>query len=98
MRGITSFLLGSAIGLAAASAIYYVFTFAVSFAYSNLVISGITLPGIGLAVGGYYMHWKGDNSPGSYFILGLGVGIVIVAFIGAGNGTSPAIGTLALLA
>lgn len=86
----SSFLVGSAIGLAISSVIYYYFTFAVRYAFANLVISGITLIGLGAAIGGYYTVWKGDHSPSTYFILGFGAGVVVVAFIGAGSGLSPA--------
>lgn len=86
----SSFLIGSVAGLVLAGAIYYVFTFVVFYAYGNLMLSGITLFGFGSAIGGYYTVWKGDKSPLTYFILGFGAGVVVVAFIGAGSGLSPA--------
>lgn len=89
-RSRNSFTIGSVMGAAVASVIYYVFTFGIRYQFANLALSGVTLFGFGAAIGGYYTIWKGDRSPSTYFILGIGAGIVVVAFIGAGSGLSPA--------
>lgn len=88
MKDTAIFLSGSAVGLAVASTIYGVFYF-VSSPYADAMVSGVTLIGIGLALGGYVMRWRGDRSREVYFMLGIGVGIVVVSFIGAGTGVDP---------
>ena len=83
------FLAGAVIGLAIASVIYGVFFFIINAPYSDPFISGITLIGIGLALGGYILRWRGDRSREVYFLMGVGVGIVVVGFVGAGAGVDP---------
>jgi hypothetical protein len=82
-----TFVLGVLLGIAISGAFYFLFSFIVLYAFSDLVLSGVTLLGIGFAGGGYFAHWKGDRSFTTYFVLGLGVGIVLVSFIGAGYGS-----------
>lgn len=88
MKDTSVFLLGGVIGFCVAAVAYGVFYFVAS-PYSGAVKSGVTLIGICLALGGYVMRWRGDRSRGLYFLLGVGAGIVIVGFIGAGAGVSP---------
>lgn len=88
MKDTTLFLIGAALGLGIASVVYGVFFF-INTPYSDPVISGVTLVGIGLAVGGYIMRWRGDSSREVYFLMGVGVGVVVVGFIGAGAGVDP---------
>ena len=83
------FLSGAAIGLAVASVVYGVFFFIINAPYSDPIISGITLIGIALALGGYIIRWRGDRSREVYFLMGVGIGIVVVGFIGAGSGVDP---------
>jgi hypothetical protein len=83
------FLLGATIGLAVAAVVYGVFFFIVNSPYSNPIISGVTLMGIAFALGGYVIRWRGDRSREVYFMLGVGIGIVVVGFIGAGAGVEP---------
>jgi VIT1/CCC1 family predicted Fe2+/Mn2+ transporter len=90
LRTKSSFLWGAVLGFVVAAAVYYVFYFVVPSPVSNLLVSGVTLVGIGLAIGGYYTQWKGDRSPSTYFLLGFGAGIIVVAFVGVGSGVSPA--------
>jgi hypothetical protein len=89
MKDTKVFLLGAAIGLAVASVVYGVFFFFVNSPYSDAIISGVTLIGIGMALGGYIMRWRGDRSKEVYFVMGVGVGIVVIGFIGAGAGVEP---------
>ncbi|MDE1852964.1 MAG: hypothetical protein KGI38_04350 [Thaumarchaeota archaeon] len=91
MKPVTSLLLGAAIGLVLAATVYYLFTFILPYGYG--VVSGITLVGLGLSVGGYVVIWRGERSLITYFLTGLGIGIIIVAFVGAGSGVSPYIGS-----
>ena len=89
MKGTEVFLLGALLGFAVAAFIYYLFSSVIQSALSNAAVSGVTLLGIGFALGGYLMRWRGDNSRGTYFVMGGGVVIVVVAFAGAGVGVSP---------
>jgi hypothetical protein len=90
LKDTTVFLTGAAIGLAIASAVYGVFFFVLmNSPLSDPVISGVTLVGIGLALGGYILRWRGDRSKEVFFLMGVGVGIVVVGFIGAGAGVDP---------
>lgn len=82
------FLTGTVAGLFVAGAVYGVFSFVVS-PYADAVVSGVTLIGFGLALGGYLLRWRGDKSRELYFLLGVGIGIVVVAFLSAGAGVSP---------
>lgn len=82
------FLLGALAGLAVAGTVYGVFSFVFS-PYADSAVSGVTLIGFGLALGGYFLRWRGDKSKELYFLLGVGVGIVVVAFLSAGAGVSP---------
>jgi hypothetical protein len=83
-----SFILGAVLGLGVSGTVYYTFTYVIS-EYSDVFISGVTLLGFGLAIGGYLANWRGDRSMANYFIMGLGVGILVVGFLGAGSATSP---------
>lgn len=89
MKDTELFLTGAVIGLTAASVIYGVFFFFINAPYSDPIISGITLIGLGLSLGGYILRWRGDRSREVYFLMGIGVGIVVVGFIGAGAGVDP---------
>ena len=89
MKDTMIFLTGAAVGLAVASFVYGVFFFFVNSPLSDPIISGVTLIGIGLALGGYTLRWRGDRSKEVYFLMGVGVGIVVVGFIGAGAGVDP---------
>ncbi|MDE1858116.1 MAG: hypothetical protein KGI26_03500 [Thaumarchaeota archaeon] len=82
------FMLGVLIGLAVSGTAYGVFSFATS-PYADAFVSGVTLMGFGLALGGYFLRWRGDKSKELYFLMGAGIGIVIVAFLNAGAGVSP---------
>jgi hypothetical protein len=93
VNGTRSFLLGTVLGLGVSGVVYYLFGFVVDSAASYAIISGVTLLGFGLAIGGYLVYWRGDRSFTTYFLTGLGIGILIVAFIGAGNGTNPLYGS-----
>ena len=93
MNGKSSFILGAVAGLITASLVYFAFLFVIPSALSDAIVSGVTLIGIGSAIGGFYVQWRGDHSTTSYLVLGFGAGIVIVAFLGAGAGVSPYIGS-----
>jgi ABC-type uncharacterized transport system permease subunit len=86
-----TFLLGTVVGMGVSGAVYSLFSFFVAYAFSNQVVSGVTLIGFGTSIGGYLAHWRGDRSLTTYFLLGLGIGIILVGFVGAGAGTSPLI-------
>jgi hypothetical protein len=83
-----TFILGALVGIGVSGTVYFLFTYVIS-EFSDLFISGVTLLGFGFAIGGYVANWKGDRSLTNYFILGLGIGILVVGFLGAGNATSP---------
>jgi hypothetical protein len=87
VNGKSTFLLGTGIGIGVAAVIFFLFVYILLYPFSNLVLSGVTFLGIGLAAGGYFSHWKGDRSFTTFFILGLGIGITLVSFIGAGYGS-----------
>jgi hypothetical protein len=87
VNGKNTFLFGTGAGIAIAAVIYFVFNFVLLYTVSEIVLSGLTFLGIGLAAGGYFSHWKGDRSFTTFFVLGLGIGIVLVSFIGAGYGS-----------
>ena len=87
------FLYGTAVGLAVAASVYYIFSFVVLSGISDAAVSGITLLGIGFAAGGYLVRWRGDTSGTTYFVIGVGIGIIIVSCVGAGAGVSPYIGS-----
>lgn len=89
----TTFLVGATAGVAVAAVFYLVFSLVDISVLSDEIVSGITLLGVGFAIGGYLAQWKGHRSPMTYFVFGLGIGIVLVAFIGAGAGVSPYIGS-----
>lgn len=82
------FVLGSVGGLVIAGVLVGLFStvFAES-PFADAVISGLTLLGMGLAIGGYLAHHRGYHSPTFDFVFGFGIGLVIVAFFGAGSGT-----------
>ncbi|HKT21092.1 MAG TPA: hypothetical protein VJR06_00515 [Nitrososphaerales archaeon] len=82
------FLLGTAVGVVVSAVVYGVFSFVVA-PYSDAVVSGVTLIGFGLAIGGYFLRWRGDRSRELYFLMGAGIGILVVAFLSAGAGVSP---------
>jgi hypothetical protein len=88
LRDTGVFLLGAVVGLAISGGIYGVFSF-VTAPYADAIVSGVTLMGFGLALGGYFLRWRGDRSRELYFLLGVGIGIVVVAFLSAGAGVSP---------
>jgi len=54
---------------------------------SDGIFSGLTFAGIGLAVYGYYVNTKSRSTTLTDFLLGFGIGLILVAFLGAGNGT-----------
>lgn len=85
----SAFLVGASFGLFISGVVYYVFSFLVTSPISDVVVSGTTLLGIGFSAGGYFFHWRGDNSMATFFVTGAGVGIILVAFLGAGAGLSP---------
>lgn len=93
MAGRNTFLMGVVIGLVVASLVYSVFLFAIPSALSDAIVSGTTLVGIGCALGGYFVQWRGDRSASTYLILGFGIGVVVIGFVGAGAGVSPYIGS-----
>lgn len=84
-----AFLVGASLGLLLSAVVYYVFSFVVTSPISDIVVSGTTLLGIGFSAGGYFFHWRGDNSMATFFVTGFGAGIILVAFLGAGAGLSP---------
>ena len=88
MKDTAVFLLGVIVGLALAGAVYGVF-YSIASLYADAIVSGVTLVGIGLAIGGYVLRWRGDRSRELYLLMGVGIGIVVVAFLGAGTGVSP---------
>lgn len=91
MKPVTTLLLGATVGLVLAALVYYVFTYVLPYGYG--LVSGVTLVGLGLSAGGYVIIWRGERSLITYFLTGLGIGIIIVAFVGAGSGVSPYIGS-----
>ena len=54
---------------------------------ADAVASSLTFIGIGLAVLGYVELRRGNESILSDFFFGFGAGLIIVSFLGAGNGT-----------
>jgi len=54
---------------------------------SDATASSLTFVGIGLGIVGYIHHRRGSQSLFADFFFGFGVGIVVVSFLGAGNGT-----------
>ena len=88
MKDTTIFLIGTVAGAALAAVAYAMNSVSVS-PYAVAAVSGVTLIGFGLALGGYILRWRGDKSKELYFMMGVGIGIVVVAFLSAGAGVSP---------
>jgi hypothetical protein len=82
------FLLGAGAGIVIAGIVYAAFATVVS-PFADALVSGVTLMGFGLAIGGYLMRWRGDKSRELYFLMGVGIGILVVAFLTAGASVSP---------
>lgn len=58
MKDTTVFLVGAAAGLAVTGVAYGVFSFVV-YLYADAIVSGVTLIGVGLALGCYFLRWRG---------------------------------------
>lgn len=73
----------------AVAGVVYGFFSLVFFPFADSVVSGVTLVGFGLALGGYFLRWRGERSREVYFLMGVGIGIAVVAFLSAGAGVNP---------
>ncbi len=82
------FIIGVAIGLVLSSVTVALLSSGqMSLTLANMAFSIMTFLGIALGAIGYVANARGNRSILADFIFGIGVGFVIVAFIGAGNGT-----------
>ncbi|MDG6995767.1 MAG: hypothetical protein JRN52_07580 [Nitrososphaerota archaeon] len=83
------FIIGLVLGLVVAGAIQLVFSYGTvsMLAIGSLFTGILTILGLILAGAGYVAHAKNDSSIVSDLLLGFGIGLVLVAFIQAGNGS-----------
>jgi hypothetical protein len=82
-RFILSLGVGAAIG---ASLLATFSTFSPSW-LGSIVLSGMTYSGFAFILFGFFYKKNGVQNFTGDFLLGLGVGLIVVWFIGAGNGT-----------
>lgn len=83
------FIVGVVLGLVVAGVIQLIFSFGPlsSLPVGSLLAGSMTILGLIFAGAGYVAHVRNDNSITSDLLLGFGIGLVLVAFIGAGNGS-----------
>lgn len=61
---------------------------------ASVVLSGMTYSGFALVLFGYLYKRGGAKNFMADFLLGVGIGIILVWFVGAGNGSIPGNGVL----
>ncbi len=83
------FITGVFLGLLVATAVQLVFSYSAlsTLPAGSIFVGSMTILGLILAGAGYVAHEKNDTSIVSDLLLGFGIGLVIVAFIQAGNGS-----------
>ncbi len=83
------FIVGVVLGFVVAGFVQLIFSFDTlsSLPVGSMLAGSMTILGLILAGSGYVAHERNDNSIVSDLLLGFGIGLILVAFIGAGNGS-----------
>jgi hypothetical protein len=82
------FILGLIVGVSLGSVVIFVFSGSImSSLVESIFLSFVTYGGFALILGGYFYKKNGQKTFASDFALGMGIGMIMVWFVGAGNGT-----------
>ena len=82
------FVFGLVLGFIVGAILVLVFSGISSPAWiGSVVLSSMTFSGFALILFGYFYKRKGVKTFSSDFLLGFGIGLILVWFVGAGNGT-----------
>ena len=82
------FVLGLVLGFIAGAILVLVFSGITSPAWiGSYVLSSMTFSGFALILFGYFYKRKGVKTFAADFLLAFGIGLILVWFVGAGNGT-----------